>query len=316
MGIESETKVWASAIIKKHAIDWKVIEELESGRQEIIRKADSGEHLYLFIEKIGLNTTDVVDFLAKYFQVESSSIGYCGRKDKKAVTRQWFSVPTKQCLGEYTEVSAGIRVLDEGRFQKKLRIGEHAYNRFEIVLRQVDFVDSEFISKEPVCFLNFYGSQRYNDNSLLRAMDWIRNRRSRKVPQSVRSWNLSMLRSFLFNKILEQRKALGIIEGVIDGDPCTGPIPTAPLWGRGRSQTKGLALDIEIKALEPYQDICEALEYSGVQQGRRMIYQKPFSFNVECDTKKSRVETTFCLPVGAYATVFLGNYFQLIDASK
>ena len=316
MRIESETNAWASAIIKKHAIDWKVIEELESGHQEIIRKADSGEHLYLFIEKIGLNTIDVVNFLARYFRVEGSSIGYCGRKDKKAVTRQWFSVPTKQCLGEYKEVSAGIRVLDEGRFQKKLRIGEHAYNRFEIVLRQVDFVNSEFLNKEPVCFLNFFGPQRYNDNSLLRAMDWIRNRRSRKVTQSVRSWNLSMLRSFLFNKILEHRKDAGITEGAIDGDPYSGSIPTAPLWGRGKSQTKGLALDIEKEALAPYQDICEALEYSGVRQGRRMIYQKPFSFNAESDTENSNVETTFCLPVGAYATVFLGNYFQLVDASK
>ena len=315
MPIESVISPRPSAIIKKHTADWKVFEQLEKSHIEQIRKPESGEHLHLLIEKIGLNTMDVVDFLSKYFRVESSAVGYCGRKDKKAIACQWFSVPAKQNVTEYGEISTGIRVLDAGRHKKKLRIGEHVYNRFEVVLREADFVDSDFLAKEPGFFLNFYGSQRYNDKSLSRAMDWIRNRRSRKVTKLVRNWNLSMLRSFLFNKILEQRKDAGFVEGIVEGDPCLNSIPTAPLWGRGRSETSGAALDIENEALAPYQDICEALEYSGVQQTRRMIFQKPFFFSASHDPKNSTVEAVFCLPVGAYATVFLGNYFQVTDAS-
>ena len=316
MLIESGISFWPSAVIKKHESDWKVMEELESRHQALIRKGSSGEHLYLYIEKIGLNTMDVVDVLATYFQVEVSSIVYCGRKDKKAVTHQWFSVPTKQCIDKSEEISTGVRVLEKGRFQKKLRIGGHAYNRFEIVMRETDFVDSDFMITEPGYFLNFYGSQRYNDISLSRAMDWIRNRRSRKVNRSIRSWNLSILRSFLFNKVLEARKEAGFNKGVVDGDHCSDSIPTAPLWGRGKSETKGLALELENEALAPYQDICEALEYAGVRQDRRMIFQRPFSFSAKYDLKNSSGETKFCLPVGSYATVFLANYFHLIDASK
>jgi len=315
MPAESLISPRASAIIKQNAADWKVFEELGKSHSEQIRKAESGEHLYLFIEKIGLNTMDVIDFLANYYRVGRSEVGYCGRKDKKAITRQWFSVPVKQSITESLEISTGIRVLDAGRFKKKLRIGEHAYNRFELILREADFVDLDFLAKEPGFFYNFYGSQRYNDTSLSRAMDWIRNRRSRKVSRVVRSWNLSMLRSFLFNKILEKRKDAGFVEGVVEGDSCFDSIPTAPLWGRGRSETRGDALEFENEALAPYQDICEALEYSGVQQTRRVIFQRPFSFSASHDPNNSTINAMFCLPVGAYATVFLGNYFQVIDAS-
>ena len=48
--------------------------------------------------------------------------------------------------------------------------------------------------------------------------------------------------------------------------------------GRGRSASKGKALELERDALAPYRDLCEALEYAGAHQGRRKIFEKPYSF--------------------------------------
>ena len=170
---------------------------------------------------------------------------------------------------------------------------------------------SKFIQGQHEAFLNFYGPQRYNDRSLAAALDWIKCRRRKNISQRSKSWNLSVLRSFLFNKILEMRRDTGFVGRYLEGDHCIDSIPTAPLWGRGRSTSKGKALELEVEALEPYGDICEALEYAGVHQGRRKIFEKPCSFDADYDEENCTLEARFCLAPGTYTTVFLGNYFDL-----
>ncbi len=51
-----------------------------------------GEHLYLMIEKRGLSTFDLLNIVARHFDVQKKSIGYAGLKDKHAITRQMISV--------------------------------------------------------------------------------------------------------------------------------------------------------------------------------------------------------------------------------
>src|SRR3990167_7958759 len=50
-----------------------------------------GEHLFLFIEKRELNTTDVQQILSRHFRKPLLQVSFSGMKDKQAVTRQWFS---------------------------------------------------------------------------------------------------------------------------------------------------------------------------------------------------------------------------------
>ena len=52
----------------------------------------SGEHLYVDIEKESLTTDQVAEALAKACGKKERDVGYGGRKDRHAVTRQWFSV--------------------------------------------------------------------------------------------------------------------------------------------------------------------------------------------------------------------------------
>ncbi|MFL2526677.1 MAG: tRNA pseudouridine(13) synthase TruD [Candidatus Azotimanducaceae bacterium] len=302
-------------VIKTTPEDWRVIEELHPDRLADIRTSKEGEHLYLLVQKENFNTLEVVGFLAEFFKQKKISIGYCGRKDKRAVTEQWFSVPTAREINLDEVLAPGIRIIERGRFKKKLRIGEHAYNRFEILLREVKAKPSELLQAQHKTFLNFYGPQRHNERSLAAAFDWIKYRRRKNIPQRFKSWNLSVLRSFLFNKILEKRRDAGCEEKYIEGDQCIDSVPTAPLWGRGRSSSKGKALELEREALAPFKDVCEALEYAGVHQGRRKIFEKPYSFSAHYDEACCTVDARFCLAPGTYATVFLGEYFDLREAS-
>src|SRR4051812_2173058 len=55
----------------------------------------SGEHLYLWIEKRDLPHDLLLRRLSKTLDVSPNDIGTAGIKDRRAVTRQYVSVPNK-----------------------------------------------------------------------------------------------------------------------------------------------------------------------------------------------------------------------------
>jgi tRNA pseudouridine13 synthase len=99
-----------------------------------------GEHLYLFIEKRGKGTLDVVNSIAKHFDVRRSAVGYAGLKDKHAVTRQFLSVHLPGQDGDHHAplTVPGVEVLRSARHTNKLRRGHLRGNRFIIYIRNVD----------------------------------------------------------------------------------------------------------------------------------------------------------------------------------
>jgi tRNA pseudouridine13 synthase len=102
--------------------------------------AGSGEHIYLFIEKRNLTTSDVVRKLATHFNVRRDAIGFAGLKDRFAVTRQLFSVHTPgKKPADFPAMSfPGIVVHWTDLHQNKLRRGHLLGNRFVIRIREVD----------------------------------------------------------------------------------------------------------------------------------------------------------------------------------
>ncbi|XOV82049.1 MAG: tRNA pseudouridine(13) synthase TruD [bacterium] len=296
---------------------------------EVLDRAFSGEgeHAYFLVEKTSLNTTDVVAMLAADFQVPPQTVGYAGRKDKHAVTRQWFSVPTPQ--ENWLPQDARVKVLCRGRSEKKLRRGDHSANRFELTLTQVRDCDAAMAQALSGCFPNYFGPQRLSAENVRQAQDWLRSggwgrdardqprgarRRAQKQNQGRRGWHLSVLRSLLFNAVLEQRVAAGNYASLIDGDIAIQAMPSGPLWGRGRSQVSGLAAQIESRALSVYADICEALEYAGVSMQRRALAVQPQQLQM-VQTAADEWVLQFTLPPGVYATALLANHFTLHDAS-
>lgn len=278
-----------------------------------------GEHVYFFVEKEGLNTADVAQLLASSYDVAVADIGYAGRKDKHAVTRQWFSVPVPMTRPTHWSVAhQKLRCLTSIRHSQKLRRGQLLGNRFRLRL-QLQHAPGETLSRLSEWFPNRFGPQRFAEDNLTRAIAWLSNRRQRRRDRQVRDrqvegWHLSVLRSFLFNEVLDARLAHGDLRKPLAGDVLQAGVPTAPLWGRGRTATSGHALEIEQQALAPHQEICDALEHAGVQQGRRALTVKPHSFKSVL-SNATDLYLDFALPAGSYATTMLGCWFCLHDVA-
>ena len=105
--------------------------------EEIPLYAPSGEggHTFVWVEKRLRNTEEVARALARAVNVAPRDVGYAGRKDRVAVTRQWFSVPGLDPEHALALELPGARVLAAARHPHKLRTGHLRGNRFEITVR-------------------------------------------------------------------------------------------------------------------------------------------------------------------------------------
>lgn len=105
----------------------------------LYQPAGQGEHIYLFVEKRGLSTLEMVDVIARHFRVPRRAVGYAGMKDKQAITRQVVSVhaPGKQ-IDDFPMLDhERVAILWADYHQNKLRTGHLAGNRFSIRIRNV-----------------------------------------------------------------------------------------------------------------------------------------------------------------------------------
>lgn len=130
--------------------------------------AGEGEHIYLFVEKRGLSTTDVVAVLARHFRVQRRAVGFAGMKDKRAVTRQVFSIHTPGKTFEDFPMLRHDRVgvLWADMHLNKLRLGHLRGNRFSVRVRGVRMTDVLAAQRimqrlESTGVPNFAGEQRF-----------------------------------------------------------------------------------------------------------------------------------------------------------
>ncbi|MBC8379471.1 MAG: tRNA pseudouridine(13) synthase TruD [Planctomycetes bacterium] len=131
--------------------------------------AGTGTHVYAYIQKKGLTTAELIARLGQSLNVRKFDIGYAGRKDSNAITRQWVSIehidPEKI---ENLDLS-GIKVLDVTRHGNKLKVGHLKGNRFIIRLRNLNCpVDQARTTAQQVMDVlcrrgvpNYFGPQRF-----------------------------------------------------------------------------------------------------------------------------------------------------------
>jgi len=145
-----------------------------------------GEHIYLYVEKSGLSTMQLVRIVAKHFHVDERAVGYAGQKDKHALTRQVISVhvPGKRAEDFPSITHDRVSVLWADHHTNKLRLGHLRGNRFSIRIRDVDPV--KVVAAHKVMRIlaatglpNSFGPQRFghrgNNHELGRLMllgDW------------------------------------------------------------------------------------------------------------------------------------------------
>jgi tRNA pseudouridine13 synthase len=140
--------------------------------EEIPETIPSGEgpNTWIWIEKTGRNTLDVVLDMARDLHLSRKRMGFAGMKDKKAVTRQWLCISNfePEQIEEIKDQFHNVEMLKITRNQKKLRIGQLIGNKFRLLIRDVenpDYAAEEALEVlkilETVGTPNYYGWQRF-----------------------------------------------------------------------------------------------------------------------------------------------------------
>lgn len=292
-----------------------------------------GEHLWMQVEKTGLNTMDVVNKLSELSGVKTRDIGFAGLKDKQAVTRQWFSIKTPR---DISCVDFGndnkMKLLTHNRNTRKLRRGSHQGNQFRIRLRQIQGeVPGTGIENKLATqgIPNYFGLQRFGKGgaNLEQALAMF-NGTINNCSRFKRSMYLSAARSFLFNLVLASRvrentwnkHVAGDVMG-LDGSASVflsdsedeqlvsrlaeGDIhPTGPLWGQGKLKSQDAVQELEMCVAKQYPDFTALLEMAGMKQERRSLRLMPENLKVHSDGV-DELEIEFALPKGGYATSVL-----------
>jgi tRNA pseudouridine13 synthase len=149
-------------VFKERAEDFFVDE------QPLYQPSGEGEHIYLFVEKRGMSTLRAARIIGNHFGVHVSAVGFAGLKDKKAVTRQTFSVhvPGKKPEDFPMLQHERMAVLWADLHANKLRRGHLAANRFSIRIRKVDMSRVTAAAKimarlEKLGLPNRIGEQRF-----------------------------------------------------------------------------------------------------------------------------------------------------------
>lgn len=185
----------------------------------LYERSGEGEHLFLWIEKDGLNTQDVVREIATHAAVSPRDIGYAGLKDRYAITTQWFSVTTRDDPTQWPWRD-GVRLLDHVRHSNKLRTGHLQGNHFRIRLIGLD--DASLLAPRVDALrasgvLNGFDAQRFGrgGHNLEDALRWAR--RGGRVSHFKKKLYASVLQSQVFNQVLRVRAEQDLLH-VMRGD--------------------------------------------------------------------------------------------------
>ena len=219
--------------LKSERSDFTVDEVLD------IEMDGEGEHLFLHLEKSGMNTDELAKLLETTYNVGSKDVGLAGMKDRHAITSQWFSVTTPEdgealeaVLADFNTEHKEARILKSVRHSRKLRHGAHKGNRFIITLRDVIPTDSQphaqlveslaarIESIATAGFPNYIGPQRFGfgGQNLVRARQWFKQPKKRTSRQQRSLW-LSAARSAIFNAVCAKRVEAGTWQSLLPGEP-------------------------------------------------------------------------------------------------
>ncbi|MGH1461699.1 MAG: tRNA pseudouridine(13) synthase TruD [Neptuniibacter sp.] len=293
-----------------------------------------GEHVFLYIRKTGENTDWVARQLANFAQISPRDVSYAGKKDRHAVTEQWFCAkfPIKRNLNWKLFGGDSIEVIKAIRHPRKLRLGTLKGNNFRLRLRGVtNFSDLEnkvdLINREGVP--NYFGEQRFGHDygNLEKGVALLKGEIQERQKHK-KGLYISAVRSWLFNQLLSMRIDQGLWDTLMQGDAlmlagsqscfveevitpelverlnsCEINI-TGPLWGNGKMLVASEAEAWELSQLAPWSEITSLLEKLTLRQERRSLRLLPANMAIE------KVNDTECwldfeLPSGAFATSVL-----------
>lgn len=304
-----------------------------------------GEHLFLWIEKRDLAAEQLHARIARTLGLSRNDIGIAGLKDRRAVTRQFVSVPAS-CEAQVPALDApDLRVLSAVRHRNKLRTGHLRGNTFAIVVRDVvpaalphALALADVIRARG--FPNYYGEQRFgiDDSTFDLGFDLLAGRRQpRDIPASRRRFllrlSLSAVQSRLFNEVVAERLGASRLHTVEAGDIMQvvasrgcfiaediaaeqarfdrrETVVTGPLFGVEMKSPTGTPQQREQSVLERH-----AVTRAMLAEYRRLIpgARRPaliWPDALEIDAVADGVRFRFALPSGVYATTLLREFMK------
>lgn len=324
----------SKACLKSEPEDF-VVEELPS-----YAPCGTGEHLFLWIQKRDLSSEQLKRHIVKTLDIPGRDIGIAGNKDRRAVTRQFVSVPwtSHDRIAELD--SPAVTVLSNQRHTNKLRTGHLTGNRFQILLR-AHLTDTEKTQCEDRLsrlkqegFANYFGPQRFGGGETPR-LGWEllvgeRSRRAmtKQFGRSLFRLSLSAVQSAVFNRVVAKRVHNQSVDRVATGDVAMFRdrrthfvvtdalaeqkriddgelVLTGPICGRKMTQPSDTIAELEANALAQFGLTTDVFNrYPKLTLGtRRPLLQWPE--DLEWTFEPTGLRLTFSLKPGTYATVLL-----------
>jgi tRNA pseudouridine13 synthase len=298
-----------------------------------------GEHLFLWIEKVGLDTPEAARRLASALGLRPDEISWAGLKDRVAVTRQWLSVPAR-AEASLPALAPGpeLRVLAHARHGNKLRVGHLRGNRFRIRIRDAERPEAAGPVMDRLVaegLPNAFGEQRFGRGDTgLRGRALVLGERLPNRPSTFeRKLYVSAYQSLLFNRMLEARLGAGTLRSALAGDlmrktdsgglfVCREPqvdqtrlergeiAPTGPMFGWKMPRAEGEVDAAEQAVLSAEGLTLESFRRLGsIAEGTRRPLSVPVS-EATWSVEGSTVDLAFTLPSGSYATVLLDEVMK------
>lgn len=336
--IEAHTPLVATAHLP--AVGGRIGSELEHFIVEelpLYEASGEGEHLYVFLEKRGATTQDLIQAVARTANVRPQDVGAAGMKDKHAITRQWLSLPATARPPEDWELPEFATLLERSRHRNKLRTGHLRANRFELFVRGAgaegaDEARARLTQLAERGVPAYFGAQRFGRDgaNLEAARRWIVEGGRAPRDRFRKKLLVSTLQAALFNELCAERVREGTMDGAIDGDLMrkeeTGGLfvcesveidrerarrfeisATGPMFGAKMRSPEGEALAREQAALARWNLRPEDLDrFRASGAGTRRPYRVRLT-NPRLEVEPDGIRLLFTLPSGAYATVVLAE---------
>lgn len=324
----------------KQAPEDFVVEEIP-----LYEPSGDGEHLYLWIEKRDISAEYLLNHISRSLQVHRNDIGVAGLKDRRAVTRQWISLPAEAegVLSEFE--TENIRLLKQSFHTNKLKTGHLRGNRFEITLRteQVNcFQIASAIAEKlnQIGIPNYFGDQRFgiDGETLQTGLNLLGGTLTpESIPRKRRKFlmrlSLSAVQSWLFNQVLSTRITDETVATVLPGDVLQvtasgGPfvseetevdqrrydrgevVTSGPLFGPKMKLPTREQGQFELSFLESLDlNLDHFSQFKKLTAGtRRPLLLRDVELQIE--ELPVGLKFQFSLPKGAYATVVLREFLK------
>lgn len=310
-------------------------EDFEVDELPSYEPSGSGDHVYLWIEKRDVGPEFFARTIAQRLGTHAGNIGTAGLKDRRAVTRQWVSVPAEFQDRVRNIDGDGFRVLNVSRHTNKLKPGHLRGNRFRVLIRNVDpakrnDVEAILTRLREQGLPNFYGPQRFGRDGSTLELGWkcLAGTAPRRLRPFLFKFALSAVQSALFNDYLGRRMADGLFRTVLAGDvmmkrPFGGlfvasdvpveqqrfdareTVTAGPMFGKKTFPAEATAAERETAVLRDYRlSPASFAGFGKLVMGTRR-HTLVYLDDLQAEWEPAGLRLTFSMPAGSYATVLL-----------